>query len=108
MPDNFTCQGERALVCYYISGYDLLSRRVYLLSYEIYKPLLIRQVRSTEINTLRLNKSSNHFHCYKPIESCCALLYYFIRMLGFVIQVIIYILRSDQEQLRKMQHKVLW
>jgi hypothetical protein len=30
-----------------------------------------------------------------------------IRMLGFVIQVIIYILR-DHERLRKMQHKVLW
>ena len=48
-------------MCYYISGYDLLSKRVYLLSYEIDKPLLIRQVRSTEINTLRLIKSSNHF-----------------------------------------------
>ena len=34
----------------------------------------------------------------------------YIRMLGFVIQVskYIYILRSDQERVRKMQHKVLW
>jgi hypothetical protein len=29
-----------------------------------------------------------------------------IRMLGFVIQVIIYILRPNQERLRKIQHKV--
>jgi hypothetical protein len=32
----------------------------------------------------------------------------YIRMLGFVIQVIIYISRPGQERLRKMQHKVLW
>jgi hypothetical protein len=41
------------------------------------------------------------------VVSCTSLGGINIRMLGFVIQVIIYILRSDQERLRKMQHKVL-
>ena len=42
------------------------------------------------------------------VVSCTSLGGINIRMLGFVIQVIIYILRSDQERLRKMQPKVLW
>jgi hypothetical protein len=42
------------------------------------------------------------------VVSCTSLGGINIRMLGFVIQVIIYILRSDQERLREMQHKVLW
>ena len=42
------------------------------------------------------------------VVSCTSLGGINIRMLGFVIQVIIYILRTDQERLRKMQHKVLW
>jgi hypothetical protein len=42
------------------------------------------------------------------VVSCTSLGGINIRMLGFVIQVIIYILRPDQERLRKMLHKVLW
>ena len=42
------------------------------------------------------------------VVSCISLGGINIRMLGFVIQVIIYILRPDQERLGKMQHKVLW
>jgi hypothetical protein len=49
---------------------------------------------------------------YLVVFSCPVITNYdkcHIRMLGFVIQVrIIYVLRPDQERLRKMQHKVLW
>jgi hypothetical protein len=63
---------------------------------------------SSYCKTIRLILALTQAMTFIDVVSCTSLGGINIRMLGFVIQVIIYILRSDQERLRKMQHKVLW